>query len=121
MTTEVNPYKSPETTEAAVRERPALSLWLWCAGSVAASSLSLLLFYLYVHWHWYPGPWEQSLPGQLGLSWLVAVDGSKACSALLAIVSLVITILIFRKRGRLQGAVTVPTCFLSLLTVGYVT
>ena len=118
---ETNPYKPPETTEASVRKSLALWLWFWCACSVAASSVSLLLFGLYGHWHWHKGPWEQSLPGSLGLSWSMAVEGPHTCSFLLAIVSLCVTIAIFRKGGRLQGWVALPTCLMSLLTVGVVT
>jgi hypothetical protein len=118
---ETNPYKPPEIAERLVGVSRRQWFWLWSTISVVASSLSLVLFYLYGHWHWHRGPWAETLPGQLGLSWLVAVDGSKACSALLALVSLVITVVLFRKKAYLQGAVTVPTCFLSMLTVGAVT
>lgn len=116
-----SPYKSPETTGGAVRRSPQYGLWAWSACSVTASLLSLALFYLYGHWHWHRGPWEATLPGQLGLTWIAAVDGSKACSALLAVLSLCITVAIFRKKGYVQGLVTLPTCLLSVMTVGVVT
>ena len=118
---QANPYRSPESYEhgrCAPRRR---RLWFWSAGSLATSSLSLVLFYLYGHWHWHPGPWEATLPGQLGLSWIAAVDGSKAASALLAIVSLVISTMLFGRGAYLQAAVTLPTCFFSILTVPVVT
>jgi hypothetical protein len=117
--TETNPYKSPETAEAAVRRSE--NVWLWCVCSLAASLLSLLLFFCYGHWHWHPGPWEQTLPGQMGISWSTAVGRAKDCSALLAIVSGVITILIFAKKRCIQGAITLPTCLMSLVTVPIVT
>ena len=62
-----------------------------------------------------------TLPGQFGLSWLAAVGGSKDASTLLALVSLVITIMLSAKKAYLQAAVTVPTCLLSILTVPVVT
>jgi hypothetical protein len=89
--------------------------------SVFASLLSLLLFYLYGHWHWQTGPWQLTIPGRLGLSWVATVDGSKMYSMLLALISLVITIALFRKKGRFQGLVSLPPCLLSLMTVPIVT
>lgn len=62
-----------------------------------------------------------TLPGQFGLSWVAAVDGSKSASALLALVSLLISIMLFGRKAYLQAAVTVPTCFLAILTVPVVT
>lgn len=116
-----NPYRSPKAHDEAVAPLATIKLWRWSACSVAVSVLSLVMFYLYARWHWYRGPWEETLPGQSGFDWVTAVDGSKACSVLLAVVSLVITIAIFRKRGYLQGLVSLPTCLLSLLTVPAVT
>ncbi len=121
MTHAPNPYQSPDTTTTAGLKSSTPWLWFWCACSLAASSLSLVLWYMYGQWHWHKGPWEETLPGSLGLSWIMAVDGSKACSVLLAIFSLCVTVAIFRKGRRLQGWLTLPTCVLSLLTVGYVT
>lgn len=118
---DINPYEPPKTMETAVGGRTNAWPWIWAACSVAASSLSLMLFYLYGHWHWHAGPWEQTLPGQFGLSWITAVDRSKELSMLLAGVSLVITIVLFGKGCRLQAMLTLPTCMLSVLTVPIVT
>ena len=118
---ETNPYQSPESSGNAPAASRRRRLWLWCASSLAASSLSLAFFYLYGHWHWHPGPWEATLPGQSGLSWLAAVGGAKNASAVLALVSFVITIMLFGRKAYLQAAVTVPTCLLSMLTIVVVT
>jgi len=116
-----NPYESPKGAEKATGG--PFSLWLWggAACSLACSVSSLVFFYLYGYWHWHDGPWQQTLPGQFGFSWIFAVDGSKTLSMILAIASLAITIAIFRNKGYVQGIVTLPTCLLSLLTVGVVT
>jgi hypothetical protein len=116
-----NPYRSPETAGDAAKRSSPLSLWLWSACSLANSLLSLLFFHFYGQWHWHRGPWEHTLPGQLGLTWLTAVGGAKQCSVLLALVSCVITVSIFQKKGYLQGIVASPTCILSLMTVVVVT
>ena len=83
--------------------------------------ISIVLFSCYMHWHWYRGPWNETLPGQLGLGWIAAVDGSKACSALLALLSLGTAIYLFQKKAYLQGCVASPTCLLSLLTIPFIT
>lgn len=119
-----NPYQSPETDGTESRRPQEAGLWLRSACSLAASLCSLGLFYLYTYWHWYTlyhGPWGESFPGQLGLSWLVAVDGSKACSVVLAIVSLIFTAGLFNRKATLQGMLTLPTCVLSLLACLVVT
>jgi len=103
--------------EDAAKRSSSLSLWLWSGCSLANSLLSLWFFYCYGQWHWHRGPWEQTLPGQLGLTWLTAVNGAKQCSVLLAFVACVITVSIFWKKGYLQGLVALPTCILSLMTV----
>ena len=118
---DTNPHRSPESSDHARRPPRRAPLWLWCVICVAASSASLEFFFLYGHWHWHPGPWEATLPGQMGLSWLAAVGGAKNMSALLALVSLVITLMLFARRAYLQAVITLPTCLLSLLTVPVVT
>jgi hypothetical protein len=115
--TDINPYEPPKTPGAAATPWSSLRLWLWCASSVAASVLSLALFYLYGHWHWHRVPWAETLPGRMGLSWITAVDGSKEFSVLFALISLCITITIFRKKGFLPGLVSLPTCLLSVMTI----
>jgi len=75
------------------------------------------MFVLHFGWHWYRGPWEKTLPGYLGVKWWVAVDGAKGGSVLLALLSLVITVQVFRRKEYFHGVLTLPTCLLSLLTV----
>ncbi len=118
---ESNPYRSPESSDRVRSTARGARLWFWCVSSLATSSASLVFFFLYGHWHWHPGPWEVTFPGQLGLSWPAAVDGSKTVSTLLALISLVITIMLYARKAYLQAAVTVPTCLLSILTVPAVT
>lgn len=110
-----------DAADSALTESVSRRLWLWSAGSVIASVLSMFLFYLYGHWHWHEGPWQLTFPGQLGLSWRVAVGASKACSVLLSVISLVITITVFRRKGYRQAFASLPTCFFSLTTVLMVT
>jgi len=113
---QINPYRSPKNRESAEAMSDERLLWLWAVSSIIASVLSIVLFGLYGHWHWHDGPWELTIPGQLGLSWLVAVDGSKAISTLLAVVSLMLTVLTFAGRGHSQGLASLPTCLAALTT-----
>lgn len=114
---EVNPYKAPEATPHETTRSSQWRLWVWAVSSILASVLALVLFGLYGHWHWYPGPWAETLPGQLGLTWIVAVNGAKTCSALLALFSLCVTVALFGRRAYLQGCISLPACVLSLATV----
>lgn len=117
----INPYESPKAGEQTPGTTLSTRFWLGAFCSLTCSVSSLLLVYLYGYWHWYQGPWGQSLPGRLGLSWIFAVDGSKTLSMLLAVLSLVITIVVFRAKGRVQGIVSLPTCLLSVMMMGFVT
>jgi hypothetical protein len=82
--------------------------------------LSLLFFNLRGYWHFYRLPWGQSLPGKLGFSWVFAVEGSWAVGTVLAILSLTITIAVYRSKGAVQGLVCLPTSALAVLWIGIV-
>ncbi len=115
---EPNPYESPSSLGRMGGRSSLARQWLGTSCSLASSLSSLSFLYLYGYWHWYQPPWAQSLPGRLGLSWIFAVEGSKTVSTLLAILSLAITIAVFRSRGSVQGGICLPTCALAVLCIG---
>lgn len=96
-----------------------IKTWPWTIVSLITSMVSLLTFALYGGWHWHRGPWENTLPGLLGIQWSTAVVGAKDLSVILAVVSLLVAIYVFLRKKYLQAFLCLPTCLLALLTIPF--
>jgi len=120
---DANPYQSPETPNNTSPGRSSLRRWLATVVSLGCSLASLFLCGLYGHWHWYclRQSWQSSLPGRLGLSWSDALALTSTVQMGLAILSMAITIALFRRKHRLHGWVCLPISIFAILALGVMT